>query len=80
LLLAARSYFAREYFSWLALGYFGILVFGGLVASRWLIRHLLVTDHTDYDYARIVREFRLVVDSRNATRAINAPNVVTLLI
>jgi lipopolysaccharide/colanic/teichoic acid biosynthesis glycosyltransferase len=40
-LLAASSYFTREYFSRLALGYFGILVFGGFVASRWLILRLL---------------------------------------
>ena len=37
---------------------------------------LIVTDHSDYDYARIVRESQLVVDSRNATRGITAPNVV----
>ncbi len=37
---------------------------------------LIVTDHSDYDYARIVRESKLVVDSRNATRGIQAPNVV----
>jgi UDP-N-acetyl-D-glucosamine dehydrogenase len=37
---------------------------------------LIVTDHSDYDYARIVRESQLVVDSRNATRGIHAPNIV----
>jgi UDP-N-acetyl-D-glucosamine dehydrogenase len=37
---------------------------------------LIVTDHSDYDYARIVRESKLVVDTRNATRGINAPNIV----
>ncbi len=37
---------------------------------------LIVTDHSDYDYARIVRESKLVVDSRNATRGIRAPNIV----
>jgi UDP-N-acetyl-D-glucosamine dehydrogenase len=37
---------------------------------------LIVTDHSDYDYARIVRESQLVVDTRNATRGISAPNVV----
>ena len=37
---------------------------------------LIVTDHSDYDYARIVRESKLVVDSRNATRGIAAPNIV----
>ncbi len=29
---------------------------------------LIATDHSDYDYDRIVRESRLVVDTRNATR------------
>ena len=37
---------------------------------------LIVTDHSDYDYARIVRESKLVVDSRNATKGIQAPNIV----
>ena len=37
---------------------------------------LIVTDHSDYDYGRIVRESQLVVDTRNATRGISAPNLV----
>ena len=37
---------------------------------------LIVTDHSDYDYARIVRESRLVVDTRNATKGIKAANLV----
>ncbi len=37
---------------------------------------LIVTDHSAYDYARIVRESQLVVDTRNATRGIDAPNLV----
>ncbi len=37
---------------------------------------LIVTDHSDYDYQRIVRESRLVVDTRNATKGISAPNLV----
>ena len=37
---------------------------------------LIVTDHSDYDYARIVRESRLVVDTRNATHGIRDPKVV----
>ncbi len=37
---------------------------------------LIVTDHSDYDYQRIVRESRLVVDTRNATRGIQSPNIV----
>ena len=37
---------------------------------------LIVTDHSDYDYPQIVRESRLVVDTRNATKGITAPNIV----
>jgi len=36
---------------------------------------LIVTDHSDYDYARIVRESNLVVDTRNATRGIKSPKI-----
>ena len=37
---------------------------------------LIVTDHSDYDYEQIVRESRLVVDTRNATKGIRAENIV----
>lgn len=37
---------------------------------------LIVTDHSDYDYGRIVKEAKLVVDTRNATKGINSPNLV----
>jgi UDP-N-acetyl-D-glucosamine dehydrogenase len=37
---------------------------------------LIVTDHTSYDYPRIVAESRIVVDTRNATKGISAPNIV----
>jgi UDP-N-acetyl-D-glucosamine dehydrogenase len=37
---------------------------------------LIVTDHSDYDYASIVREAKLVVDTRNATRGISSPKIV----
>jgi len=37
---------------------------------------LIVTDHSDYDYSRIVRESQLVVDTRNATKGITAKNLV----
>jgi UDP-N-acetyl-D-glucosamine dehydrogenase len=37
---------------------------------------LIVTDHSDYDYARIVKESQLVVDTRNATRGISSPKIV----
>ncbi len=37
---------------------------------------LIATDHSDYDYARIVKESQLVVDTRNATSGILAANIV----
>jgi UDP-N-acetyl-D-glucosamine dehydrogenase len=37
---------------------------------------LIVTDHTSYDYAAIVRDAQLVVDTRNATRGMNSPKIV----
>src|SRR6201992_3854700 len=37
---------------------------------------LIVTDHTSYDYARIVRESSLVVDSRNATKGMVSEKIV----
>jgi UDP-N-acetyl-D-glucosamine dehydrogenase len=37
---------------------------------------VIVTDHSDYDYGRIVEEAQLVVDTRNATRGISSPKVV----
>jgi UDP-N-acetyl-D-glucosamine dehydrogenase len=37
---------------------------------------LIVTDHSDYDYGRIVREAQLVVDTRNATKGIQSDKIV----
>jgi UDP-N-acetyl-D-glucosamine dehydrogenase len=37
---------------------------------------LIVTDHTTYDYKKIVDQAQLVVDSRNATRGIQSPKIV----
>ena len=37
---------------------------------------LIVTDHSDYDYPKIVREAQLVVDTRNATKGIDSEKVV----
>ena len=37
---------------------------------------LIVTDHTSYDYRRIVAESKIVVDTRNATKGIVATNIV----
>ncbi|HYX70793.1 MAG TPA: nucleotide sugar dehydrogenase [Terriglobales bacterium] len=37
---------------------------------------VIVTDHSDYDYARIARESQLVVDTRDALRGVQASNIV----
>ncbi|HEX7287635.1 MAG TPA: nucleotide sugar dehydrogenase [Candidatus Angelobacter sp.] len=37
---------------------------------------LIVTDHSDYDYKKIVNEAHLVVDTRNATKGIESEKVV----
>ncbi len=37
---------------------------------------LIVTDHSSYDYRRIVAESKLVLDTRNATKGIEANNIV----
>jgi UDP-N-acetyl-D-glucosamine dehydrogenase len=37
---------------------------------------LIVTDHSTYDYKKIVSESQLVVDTRNATRGIQSPKIV----
>jgi UDP-N-acetyl-D-glucosamine dehydrogenase len=37
---------------------------------------LIVTDHSDYDYKKIVEEAKLVVDTRNATNGIKSEKIV----
>ncbi len=37
---------------------------------------LIATDHSAYDYKKIVDGARLVVDSRNATKAISSAKIV----
>jgi UDP-N-acetyl-D-glucosamine dehydrogenase len=37
---------------------------------------VIVTDHSDYDYRKIVSEAQLVVDTRNATKGIDSTKVV----
>ncbi|KAA6464688.1 nucleotide sugar dehydrogenase [Acidobacteria bacterium AB60] len=37
---------------------------------------LIVTDHTSYNYREIVAQAQLVIDTRNATKGIQSPNVV----
>lgn len=37
---------------------------------------LIVTDHDDYNFAEIVRDSQLVVDTRNATKGLKAKNLV----
>lgn len=41
---------------------------------------LIATDHSDYDYDQIVRDARLVVDTRNATRGIREPELQSKII
>jgi UDP-N-acetyl-D-glucosamine dehydrogenase len=37
---------------------------------------LIVTDHSCYDYAKIVKHSQLVLDSRNATKGLSGSNIV----
>lgn len=37
---------------------------------------VIVTDHSDYDYERIVKESSLVIDTRNATKGLEGENIV----
>jgi UDP-N-acetyl-D-glucosamine dehydrogenase len=37
---------------------------------------VIVTDHSDYDYKKIVREAQLVVDTRNSTKGMNDAKIV----
>jgi UDP-N-acetyl-D-glucosamine dehydrogenase len=37
---------------------------------------VIVTDHTAYDYAAIVAQSQLVIDTRNATKGIDSPKIV----
>jgi UDP-N-acetyl-D-glucosamine dehydrogenase len=37
---------------------------------------VIVTDHSDYDYKKIVNEAKLVVDTRNATKGIKSDKIV----
>lgn len=37
---------------------------------------LIVTDHSEYDYKKIVSESKLVVDTRHATKGISSPKIV----
>ena len=37
---------------------------------------VIVTDHSEYDYAWIAENAQLVIDTRNATKGIEALNIV----
>ncbi|HEU5350204.1 MAG TPA: nucleotide sugar dehydrogenase [Terracidiphilus sp.] len=37
---------------------------------------VIVTDHSQYDYAAIVEQSQLVVDTRNATKGIHSPKII----
>ena len=39
---------------------------------------VIITDHTNVPYADLVKRSKLVLDARNATRGIDAPNIVRL--
>lgn len=40
---------------------------------------IIATDHSDYDYQKILRDFPLVIDTRNATRAMGrSPKVIKI--
>ena len=39
---------------------------------------VIVTNHTDIDYASVVKKSKLIVDSRNATKGIKSPKIVKL--
>ena len=41
---------------------------------RWSDAVLILTDHQEFDYALVVAEAPLVVDTRNATRGLAVPN------
>jgi len=38
----------------------------------------IITDHSAFDYARIVAQARLIVDTRNALKGVNSPHIVRL--
>ena len=37
---------------------------------------VIVTDHSDYDYQRMVKESKPVADTRNATKGIRSANLM----
>ena len=39
---------------------------------------VIITDHSSVPYADLVKRSKLVLDARNATRGIDAPNIVRL--
>lgn len=39
---------------------------------------VIVTDHSGVDYSRVVKDARLIVDTRNALKAFKAPNIIRL--
>jgi UDP-N-acetyl-D-glucosamine dehydrogenase len=48
---------------------------GSELTAEWLAAQdcvLIATDHSSYDFPEIVKHSRLIVDTRNATRAVNA--------
>jgi UDP-N-acetyl-D-glucosamine dehydrogenase len=39
---------------------------------------VIITDHTDFDYPKLVERAQLIVDSRNALKNIKSPKIVRL--
>lgn len=39
---------------------------------------VIVTDHSTFDYARVVRDAKLIVDTRNSLKGFKSPNIVRL--
>jgi UDP-N-acetyl-D-glucosamine dehydrogenase len=48
----------------------------GRLAAQYVV--VITTNHTAFDYPRIVREARLIVDTRNATKGISSKKIVKL--
>jgi UDP-N-acetyl-D-glucosamine dehydrogenase len=39
---------------------------------------VIITDHSAVDYARVVEQAQLIVDTRNALKRFNSPTIVRL--
>ena len=39
---------------------------------------VIISDHSTFDYDALVREARLIIDTRNALKGFSSPNIVRL--